>query len=267
MVEEEKEGPPQDKEMPFWDHVAELAYRLRIIVISFLVAVGAIMIIPSDPKMLLDLLWGSFEYKPLIGAILEIIKRDLLPPGTTLIGSTIEDPITLYLEISVVFAFVIVSPIIAYEIYQFIAPGLYAHEKRFLKRFVFGFTVMFIVGLIYAYYIILPITFRILFIFTEIVGAEKIFSVRNFYDLVFLGLVSVGLFFTLPVFIVLAVRFGVIDVDVLIKYRRYIYVAVFAITAILTPDPTPVSMLFLSIPFVILYEVSIAISKRVKPIT
>lgn len=265
-MEEEREEPPQNKEMPFWDHVAELAKRLRVIVISFLIAIGAIMIIPSDPKMLTNLLWGSLEYKPLVSAALETIKRDLLPPGTTLIGSTVEDPITLYFEVSIVFALVIISPIIAYELYQFIAPGLYVHEKRFLKRFVAGFTIMFVIGLIYAYYIILPITFRILFLFTEFVGAEKIFSVRNFYDLVFLGLVSVGIFFTLPVFIILAIRFGILDVDVLVRYRRYIYIAVFAITAILTPDPTPISMLFLSIPFIILYELSVIIGKRVKPI-
>ena len=257
----EKEG----KEMPFWDHVAELAERLRVIVISFLIAVVIIMMIPANINDLWSMLFGGLEYEPLVAVILNNMKNDLLPPGTVLIGGTIEDPITLYFEISMVFALIITSPIIAYEIYAFIAPGLYAHEKKFLKRFVIAFTVSFVAGVIYAYYLILPITFKILLMFTDIIGAEKIFSVRNFYDMVFLGLVVVGLFFTLPVFIVLAIKFGVLSTDALSAYKRYIYVAVFTITAIVTPDPTPISMLLLSIPFVILYEISLFIGKRVEP--
>lgn len=255
----------RDKEMPFWDHVAELAMRLRIIIISLIISIIIIMVVPSDVNDLWNAFFGDLQYRPLVAVILDRMKNDLLPPDTVLIGGTIEDPITLYFEISMVIAVVISSPIIAYEIYAFIAPGLYAHEKRFLKRFVLGFTIMFVLGVIYAYYFILPITFRILFIFTDIIGAEKIFTVRNFYDLVFLGLVSVGLFFTLPVFIILAIRFGVINTETLITYKRYLYVAIFTITAILTPDPTPVSMLLLSIPFVVLYEISIVIGKRVEP--
>ncbi|PCN50775.1 hypothetical protein B6U99_02695 [Candidatus Geothermarchaeota archaeon ex4572_27] len=256
----------EDKEMPFWDHVAELAQRLRVVIISYLVALGAIVILPANPGSFVDLLWGQMSYRPLVSAVLEKMKEDLLPSGVTLIGTTVEDPITLYFEVSMVIAFIVISPIFAYEVYAFVAPGLYAHEKLFLKRFVAGFTAAFIAGVVYAYYVILPITFRILFMFTRFVGAEQVFSVRNFYELVFLGIISVGLFFTLPVFIVLAVKFGLFDVGVLTRYRRYIYVAVFVITAILTPDPTPVSMSFLSIPFIVMYELSIFVARRVKPI-
>lgn len=255
----------EDKEMPFWDHIAELAIRLRVIIVALLVAVVIVMVIPASVNDLWSVFFGGLEYKPLVAILLDKMKNDLLPPGTTLIGGTIEDPITLYFEISIVIAFVIASPVIAYEVYAFIAPGLYAHEKKFLKRFVFAFTFMFILGVIYAYYFILPITFKILFTFTEVVGAEKMFTIRNFYDLIFLGLVSVGLFFTLPVFIILAIKFGVLSTEALSSYKRYIYVAVFAITAILTPDPTPISMLLLSIPFVVLYELSLFIGKRVEP--
>lgn len=255
----------QDKEMPFWDHVAELAERLRIIVISILIAIFIIMVIPADINDLWRAFWGDLYYRPLISVFLDKIKKDLLPPNTTLIGGTIEDPITLYFEISIIFALIIASPVIAYEIYMFIAPGLYAHEKRFLKTFISAFTAMFILGVLYAYYFILPITFKILFVFTEIVGAEKVFSIRNFYNLVFLGLASIGLFFTLPVFIVLAIKFEVLDVNTLVEYRRYLYIAVLTITAIFTPDPTPVSMLLLSIPFILFYELSIFIGKRIAP--
>jgi|Deesub1362B_J571_1020462.scaffolds.fasta_scaffold00005_175 sec-independent protein translocase protein TatC len=266
MTEEPNEEELEDVEMPFWDHVKELGYRIKRIAIALIVAVLVMMIVPARPSDLWDALMGGLEYKPLIAAILDKMKEDMLPPDTILIGGTIEDPITLYFEISMVFALIIASPVIAYEIYAFIAPGLYSHEKRFLKRFVFGFTVMFIIGVVYSYYFIMPITFRILLLFTDIIGAEKIFSVRNFYNMIFLGLVSVGLFFTLPVFLVLAIKFGILDTDTLINYKRYIYVAVIAVTAILTPDPTPVTMLLLSMPFILLYELSIFLGKRVEPL-
>lgn len=265
MAEEIEEGEIEDKEMPFWDHVKELAQRLKVIVIALLVAVLIVMVVPERPEDLWDALWGGLEYKPLIAAVLVKMKNDLLPKDTTLIGGTIEDPITLYFEISLIFALIIASPIVAYELYAFIAPGLYSHEKRFLKRFIFGFTIMFVIGVLYSYYFIMPITFKILLIFTDIIGAEKLFSVRNFYNMIFLGLVSVGLFFTLPVFLVLAIKFGIIDTETLIGYKRYIYVAVITITAILTPDPTPVTMLLLSFPFILLYELSIFLGKRVEP--
>jgi len=260
MTEEEIE----EKEMPFWEHVAELIRRLRVIVIALLISITIFTVLPANVNDFWAMLI-SFRYKPLVSVVLDRIKQDILPKGVILIGGSIEEPITLYFEVSAVLSFIVTSPIIAYEIYEFIAPGLYAHEKKFLKRFVIGFSILFTAGVIYAYYLLLPITFRILIIFTEFVGAQTIFTIRNFYDTVFLGLISSGFFFTIPIFIILAIKFGVFEVDALIRYKRYLYVAVFTITAIITPDPTPVSMLILSIPFVILYEISIFIGKRVAP--
>jgi sec-independent protein translocase protein TatC len=157
-------------------------------------------------------------------------------------------------------------PYIAYEIYMFIAPGLYAHEKKFLKSFIISFSILFVAGGIYGYYLIMPITFKILIIFTQMMGAGKLYTIDDFYNFVFLGILANAFFFTMPVFIVLAVKFNVISVDTLTKNKRYIYVIVMVITAIITPDPTPVSMLLLSIPFIALYELSIFFAKRVTPI-
>ncbi len=258
----------KDTEMSFWDHMAELAMRLRRIVIVTLILTVIYLILPSqfDINSLTIVLTGKWTlHKPLVGGILDKIKHDLLPSKAILISHQFANPLVIYLEAGILLAIITASPYIGYEVYMFVAPGLYPHEKKFLKRFVFAFTGLFILGVIYGYYLIMPITFKILVYFSDILGAQPLFDINDFYTLTFVGLAVCGFFFTMPVFLILAVKFGVLEVDVLVKNKRYIYVAVFIITAIITPDPTPVSMLLLSIPFIILYEFSIWIGKRVAP--
>jgi sec-independent protein translocase protein TatC len=111
----------------------------------------------------------------------------------------------------------------------------------------------------------MPFTYKILIYFTKLVGAKPFYDINDFFELTILGLILNGFFFTIPVAIVLALKFGIIPIEMLENNRRYIYVGLLIFTAIITPDPTPVSMLLLSIPFIILMEISILIGKRVAP--
>jgi len=271
MENEEEEEELEGKEMSFWEHLTELAIRLRRIIIVTLTLIGIYLIVPASIPNLKDLYKlftsGSYDYTPISAYVLERIKMDMLGNSTkvALISGTFAAPVVVWVEAAAVLAIATASPYIAYELYMFIAPGLYSHEKKFLKRFLFSFSILFIAGILYGYYLIMPITFRVLIYFTQMVGASKLFTIDDFFQLVFLGLIANGLFFTMPVFLVLAIKFNIIQVDVLQKNKRYIYVIVMIITAILTPDPTPVSMLLLSIPFIFLYELSIFFGKRVKP--
>jgi len=263
MDEEELKG----KEMPFWEHLAELALRLRRIVTVVLILTVVFLLLPSDPSDIFKLLTGDINYKPISIYILLKIRDDLVGNlGIKLMAQSFAAPILLYVEAAIVMAIAISLPYIAYELYLFVEPGLYPHEKKFLKSFVFSFSILFIVGALYGYYIIMPITFKVLLLFPALINIEKLFSVQDFYELVFLGIVANGFFFTLPVFIVLAIKFRLVDVETLSKNKRYVYVIVMIIAAIITPDPTPVSMLLLSVPFILLYELSIFVGKRVKPI-
>lgn len=258
----------KDEEMSFWDHLAELADRLRRIIIVTLVLMLVYLIVPVNLSGLENLLKGGIDYEPIVVFIINRIREDMLGNSTnvSLIASTFANPVVLYVEAAIVMAIATALPYIAYELYMFITPGLYSHEKKFLKTFIFSFTILFIIGALYGYYLIMPITFKVLLFFTQMMGAVKFYSINDFYELVFLGIVANGLFFTMPIFLVLAVKFNILNVETLTKNKRYIYVIVMVITAILTPDPTPVSMLLLSVPFIILYEISVFFAKRVKPI-
>ncbi len=267
-MSDEEEEELEDKEMTFWEHLTELAIRLRRIVIVLLALTFIFMMVPAnfDMNIFYSVMMGDWmKFRPLIAVILNKTETDLLPPHTTLISGGFAVPLTVYLEMSILLSVIVSLPYIAYELYMFIAPGLYSHEKKFFKTFIFSFSFLFILGAIYGYYLIMPITFKILVYFSDIIGAKPWFTIDDFLTLTILGVAVSGFFFTLPVFLVLAMKFGVVSPKTLSKNKRYIYVALLIITAILTPDPTPVSMTLLSIPFIVFYEISLAIGKRVAP--
>ena len=265
---DEAEEEVEDKGMTFWEHLTELAIRLRRIVIVLFILTFVFMMVPSnlDMNVLYSVMAGDWmKFRPLIADIVDKIESNLLPSNTTLISGGFAVPIEVYLEMSILLAVTVSLPYIAYELYMFIAPGLYSHEKKFLKTFILSFSILFVLGVIYGYYLIMPLTFKILLYFAEIVGSKPWFTIDDFFNLTILGLAVTGFFFTLPVFLVLAMKFGVVSPEVLSKNKRYVYVVLLIITAILTPDPTPVSMTLLSLPFIVFYEISLVIGKRVAP--
>ncbi|HIE37130.1 TPA: preprotein translocase subunit TatC [Candidatus Geothermarchaeota archaeon] len=259
-VEEELE-----EELTFWDHLSELLIRLRRVVIFGFISMVTYLIMPASIEDLSKMVRGEV-YNPLSLYLLERVRSDLLEEvadRVELIPATFAAPIELYFQAALVLGIVTTLPYLAYEIYMFLEPGLYPHEKKFLKRFIFGFSFSFLIGALYGYYVIMPITFRILLLFSGLLDLTNFFNVTSFYELVFLGVVSTGFVFTLPVFLVLAFKFQVLDPNQLANIRRYLYFGVFFITAVLTPDPTPISMILISLPFIILFEISIWIGRKV----
>jgi sec-independent protein translocase protein TatC len=114
-------------------------------------------------------------------------------------------------------------------------------------------------GLAYAYYVLVPATFTVLYKFVYQTGVMPFYSVKDFFELIAFGLFGSGLFYTFPLVLYLLVKVDLIMVSDLKSLRRHIFVALSFITAIITPDPTPVSMLLMTIPFYILYELTILI--------
>ena len=256
----------EEEELTFWDHLAELAIRMRRVVILGFVSTILFLVLPASWNDFVKMVSGDL-YNPVSIYVLTKVRDDMLAMvgeelNITLIPVSFATSIELYFQAAIVLGVMITLPYFAYELYMFLEPGLYPHEKRFLKRFVFGFTISFILGSLYGYYLIMPITFRILLLFNKFMNIENVFDVRSFYELTFLGVVATGFIFTLPVFLLLAFKFGVLDPDQLVGIRRYLYFGVFFITAVLTPDPTPVSMFLISLPFIVLFEISIWLGRK-----
>ena len=252
----------KDDEQPIWEHLDELAKRLRRIL--FFVAAATILLasLPSDLGRLAKLDFSN--YRPMISAVIEIIQNRLLPDEVNLIAFTWLDTFYIYIIVAVALGTLVSLPVIAHEIYQFIRPALFPTERKSVFGFVSVFTMLFVMGAIYAYFILLPTTFRVLLRFVQQTRIAPLFSVRDFFNIVAFGLLGSGVFYTFPLMIFILVKFDLMEVQTLRENRKQIFVGLLIVTAVLTPDPTPLSMILMVIPFYLLYELTIQIVGRMK---
>lgn len=251
-----------DEEQSIWDHLEELATRLRRVIIVIVIATVVIISMPSNPAEILKL--NLSGYRPLISLILEFIQDSLLPEGVNLIAFNWLDTFYIYFMVAFVLGMLVTMPYMAFELYQFIAPALYPSERSRMYAFIVVVTGLFTVGALYAWFILLPTTFRVLYNFVYQSRVLPFFSIKDFYDMVSFGLLGSGLFYTFPVIIYFLVAADLIMVQTLKENRKQLFLALLIITAVFTPDPTPFSMLLMSIPFYILYEITIQVLSRVK---
>lgn len=235
---------PEDElagtEQPFVQHLVELRDRL----IRALAAVGvaaAVLAIFPGPGELYDLLAA-----PLVAH---------LPKGATLIATSVISPFMVPLKILLMAAFLLALPVVLYQLWAFIAPGLYSHEKRLVLPLVVSSTVLFFIGVAFCYFFVFGQVFKFIqgFAPKSITAAPDIEAYLSFVLTMFLAF---GLAFEVPVAVVVLARLGVVTVEKLRAFRGYFVVLAFIIAAIVTP-PDVVSQLALAIPMCLLYELGI----------
>lgn len=250
----------EQKAMTMWEHLAELTSRLKVIVIALLVT-SSIGFLPVDPKGFLD---PINHYQPIISLMMLKIKHDFLPSGATLIAAGLVDTIFVYMYLTLLIGVVLSSPIIAYELYAYIRPALYPHERKYILTFTASFVGLFVVGIVMAYFLIIPITFKILVWFIISGGALPFINIKDFYNWVLTLMLASGIFYTIPVFVVLLVQFGIIPAEFLSgKKKMTIYVALFIVLNIITPDPTPITATIIVIPFIVIFEGAALAARRI----
>ncbi len=254
-----------DTEETFWDHIDELSHRLRRIVYCLIIITIMVAAIPSDFNVLLNLQFN--DYSPLIMGIMKWIQDRVLPEGVNLIALNWTDTFYIYLVISFGLAVIVSLPLIAKELYEFITPALYENEKKTIIWFVVSFTVLFMFGAIYGFYILVPTTFRVLSNFIFHTNIAPLFSVNDFFNILTVGFFGAGFFYTSPLLLYALVKHGVISLEDLKDNRRTLLLSLLVLSAILTPDPSPFSMLLMSVPFYVIFEVTLfALSRLQKQI-
>jgi len=231
--------PPEDKEMPLEEHLAEL--RKRVIRI-FVVMVAGIGI--------------TFRFS---GELIRIFWREMLPEGLRVYVFSPTEWFMVQLTFSFVLTFVVFYPYIVYELYQFAKPGLYENERRFVKTFLPFSYVLFLVGVGLAYFIVIPKIFSIATMFN--LGARPMFSAKRTIYLAFKILLAFGLVFQIPVLAVIAVRIGLIDSKWLREKRIWIYLIVFILASNVTLDISGISQLVILALVVVMFEISIILAK------
>lgn len=181
-----------------------------------------------------------------------------LPEGAHLIATAVTTPFLVPLKVAMMAALLISLPHSLYQIWKFVAPGLYAHEKRFVGPLVVASTLLFLVGMAFAYFLVFPVVFGF-FISTAPEGVQVMTDIGNYLDFVMTLFIAFGIAFEVPVVVVAMVKFGWVSVEKLREIRSYVIVGAFIVGAIFTP-PDVVSQIMLAVPLWLLYEAGIFVS-------
>lgn len=235
-------------EAPLTEHLAEL--RTRLI------------------RVILALIIGTVVAFTKANYIFELLKQPLLKvnPNLKLYFLSPTEPFFTAFKISFLAGFILVSPFVFYQIWKFIEPALYEHEKKLALPFVIFTTLFFALGCLFSFYFVLPVAIGFFINFGNIqLGAEAIFSVKEYISFVLRMIFAFGITFELPVILSLLARLGIITPEFLIKSRPYFIVLAFIVAAVLTPTPDVFSQLMLAIPLILFYEFSIIMAKVLYP--
>ena len=192
------------------------------------------------------------------GALYDVLAAPLtatLPQGATLIATSVISPFLVPLKILLMTAFLIALPVVLYQVWAFVAPGLYSHEKKLVMPLVISSTVLFFIGVAFCYFFVFGQVFAFIQSFApkSITAAPDIEAYLSFVLTMFLAF---GLAFEVPIVVIVLARMGVVSIEKLKAFRSYFIVLAFIVAAIVTP-PDVVSQLALAIPMIILYEVGI----------
>lgn len=202
---------------------------------------------------------------PWSGDVYDLLALPLmsaLPPGAKMIATGVITPFMVPLKVTLMAAFVLAMPVVLYQLWAFVAPGLYAHEKRFALPLVIGSTLLFILGMAFCYFFVFGTVFHFIAKVspTSITPAPDIEQYLSFVMTMFLAF---GITFEVPVVVVLLVKFGLVKLQTLRDIRPYAIVGAFVIAAVVTP-PDVTSQVMLAVPMCLLFELGIFISRFVE---
>jgi sec-independent protein translocase protein TatC len=191
---------------------------------------------------------------------------DALPSGSKMIATGVIAPFFIPLKIAMMTAALIALPVILYQAWAFVAPGLYKHEKRFVVPLIFSSTILFFVGMAFCYFFV----FKMVFTFIAQLAPSTITvapDIENYFNFILGMFMAFGVAFETPVVVVVLVATGLVTIETLKEVRRYVIVGAFVVAAVVTPPDVP-SQLSLAIPLCILYEIGILAARFVaKPKT
>ncbi|MEX3583282.1 MAG: twin-arginine translocase subunit TatC [Burkholderia sp.] len=232
-------NPEEAREETFISHLVELRTRLvRAGAAVLVVFVGLVYWVPD---------------------IFRLLARPLmqnLPKNGKMIVTDVTGSFFVPMKVTILVALVIALPIVLYQIWAFVAPGLYQHEKRLVMPLVSSSYLLFLFGMAFAYFLVFPTIFRMMAHYNARLGTEMSTDINNYVSFVLRMFLAFGVTFEVPVVVVLLVRMGVLPLKKLKEIRPYVIVGAFVVSAVITP-PDVFSQLMLALPLVVLYEIGL----------
>ena len=229
-----------EKDLTLIEHIDEIRKRLMIIVVFFVLAiVGSFFL----AKPLIHFLQYSEEAKAL-----------------TLNAFTITDPIMIYLKVIIFIAVVITSPVILYQLWGFVSPGLYETERKATLSYIPFTFFLFIGGILFSYKVLFPYVINFMMLLSADLGINQVIGINEYFNFLFQITLPFGIIFQLPIVLLFLTRLGMITPMMMVKVRKYAYFVLFVIAAFITP-PDIFSHLMVTVPLFMLYEISVLISR------
>lgn len=182
-----------------------------------------------------------------------------MPKGTSMIATSITAPVMAPLKLSLLTGLFLAMPYVLYQVWAFVAPGLYKHEKRFAIPLMISSIILFYAGVAFAYFVVFPLMFAFLTGAAPL-GVQVMTDMSNYLDFVLLLFFAFGIAFEIPIATVLLAATGLVKIETMTKNRGYIVLGIFVLAAFLTP-PDAVSQSFMAVPMYLLYEVGIVMSR------
>jgi len=226
----------------FITHLIELRNRLLRIVVGFIVVFIAL-----------------FPFANEIYALLAAPLLSKLPAGGQMIATAVTTPFFVPMKVAMMTAFLLSLPHTLYQIWSFVSPGLYAHEKKFMIPIILASSFLFLSGMAFAYFLVFPVIFGFI-VGTAPVGVAVMTDIGNYLDFIITLFFAFGLAFEVPIAVVMAARFGWVSIHALKEARGYVVVGAFVIAAVVTP-PDVISQFMLAMPMWLLYELGIVVAR------
>jgi sec-independent protein translocase protein TatC len=227
----------KEKNLTLIGHLSELRKRITIIALAFIITSTV----------------SYFYVEPLIESIIK------LAPSLEFIYVAPAELLLAYVKISIIAGLTISAPIIFWQIWAFVKPGLIKQEKKYILISLIGGSFFFIAGLIFAYFVVLPFMLQF-FANLQTKDIKPMISFGNYVGFITTILLCFGLVFETPILMILLTRFGIIKVKFFTENRKYIILIIFVVAAVVTP-PDIISQILLAVPMILLFEIGIILSK------
>lgn len=229
----------------FISHLIELRNRLLRALLVFLV-----------------IFIGLFPFANELYTLLAAPMLAKLPSGGQMIATAVTTPFFIPMKVAMLAAFVVSLPHTLYQLWAFVAPGLYAHERRLVAPLVISSSLLFLSGMAFSYFVVFPVVFGFI---TGVApeGVAVMTDIGNYLDFVITLFMAFGVAFEVPVAVVLLVHLNMVSIDTLREIRSYVIVGAFVLGAIFTP-PDVISQFMLAVPLWLLYEIGILVAGMMK---
>ena len=187
-----------------------------------------------------------------------------LPAGGKMIVTDVTGSFFVPMKVTMLVAFIIALPVVMYQLWAFIAPGLYMHERKLILPLVVSSYSLFIIGMAFAYFLVFPTVFKFMASYNAPLGAEMSTDIDNYLSFAMTTFLAFGITFEVPVVVVVLVRMGMVPLAKLKEIRPYVIVGAFVISAVVTP-PDVLSQLLLAVPMTLLYELGLLVARFYVP--